>query len=66
MLNSSIHYFSLGTPLNPASLKEAVTLVKELHNGNGSDEPARLCELAVHWVLSNPNPITLEEPEYKR
>ncbi|MNI58064.1 hypothetical protein D3C73_1131590 [compost metagenome] len=66
MLNSLIHYFSLGTPLNPASFKETVTLAKELHNGNGSDEPARLCELAVHWVLSNPNPITLEQPDYKR
>lgn len=66
MLNSLIHYFSLGTPLNPAALQEAATLAKELHNGNGSDEPARLCELAVYWVLSNPNPITLEQPDYKR
>ncbi|AOZ91002.1 ankyrin repeat domain-containing protein [Paenibacillus crassostreae] len=66
MLNILIHYFSLGTPLNAAALQEAVTLAKELHNGNGSDEPARLCELSVHWVLSNPNPITLEQPVYKR
>ncbi|WP_442603121.1 ankyrin repeat domain-containing protein [Paenibacillus sp. KN14-4R] len=66
MLNILIHYFSSGTPLNPTALQEAVTLVKELHNGNGSDEPTRLCELAVHWVLSNPNPITLEKPDYKR
>lgn len=66
MLHSLIHYFSLGTPLNTASLQETVTLAKELHNGNGSDEPAKLCELAVHWVLSNPNPITLEKPDYNR
>lgn len=66
MLNSLIHYFSLGTPLNPALLQEAATLAKELHNGNGNDEPARLCELAVSWVLSNPNPIAMEQPEYKR
>ncbi|WP_456287977.1 ankyrin repeat domain-containing protein [Paenibacillus sp. AK002] len=66
MLNRLIHYFSLGTPLDPASLQEAGILAKELHNGNGSDEPARLCELAVHWVLSNPNPITLEQPDYRR
>lgn len=39
--------------------------MKELHDGNGSDEPARLCELPLHWVLSNPNPNTLEEPDYK-
>lgn len=66
MLNSLIHYFSLGTSLNPAFLKEAAVLAKDLHNGNGSDEPARLCELAVHWVLSNPYPIPLEQPDYKR
>jgi len=65
-LNSLNHYFSLGTPLHPAGLQEAERLAKELHNGNGSNEPARLCELAVHWVLSNPNPITLEDPAYKR
>ncbi|TVX96266.1 ankyrin repeat domain-containing protein [Cohnella terricola] len=66
MLNSLIHYFGLGTPLNPDALQEAVTLAKELHIINGSAEPARLCELAVHWVLSNPNPITLEKPDYRR
>ncbi|WP_060209934.1 ankyrin repeat domain-containing protein [Sporosarcina koreensis] len=66
MLNSLIHYFSLGKSLHPAALQEAATLMKELHNGNGNDEPARLCEMAVEWVLSNPNPITLEQPGYKR
>lgn len=66
MLNRLNHYFSLGTPLPPAALAEAKTLVNKLHNGHGDDEPARLCELAVHWVLNNPNPITLEQPDYKR
>ncbi|WP_242615162.1 hypothetical protein [Paenibacillus solani] len=66
MLKSLIHHLSLGTPLSPASLQEAAALAKELHNGNGNDEPSRLCELAVHSVLSNPNPITLEQPDYKR
>ncbi|MFJ7646133.1 ankyrin repeat domain-containing protein [Lysinibacillus sp. NPDC097279] len=66
MLKSLNQYFKLGTPLDDATLLEVETLVKELHNGNGSDEPARLCELAVSWVLSNLNPITLEQPDYKR
>ncbi|WP_223554098.1 MULTISPECIES: ankyrin repeat domain-containing protein [Lysinibacillus] len=66
MLKSLNHYFSLGTPLHPAVLQESITLAKELHKGNGDEEPARLCELAVQWVLSNPNPIILEQPEYKR
>ncbi|MBG9455662.1 ankyrin [Lysinibacillus sphaericus] len=66
MLNSLNHYFSLGTPLHPDALLEAERLAKELHNGNGSNEPVRLCELAVNWVLSNLDPITLEQPDYKR
>ncbi|MBB4825923.1 hypothetical protein HNO89_003159 [Sporosarcina luteola] len=66
MLSSLNQYFCLGTPLPPVALQEAVSLTKVLHNGNGRDEPARLCELAVYWVLSNPNPITLEQPDYKR
>ncbi len=66
MLNCLSHYFSLGTPLSPAALQETKILVNKLHNGHGDDGPARLCELAVHWVLSNPNPITLEQPDYKR
>ncbi|MFJ7405021.1 MULTISPECIES: ankyrin repeat domain-containing protein [unclassified Lysinibacillus] len=66
MLSSLNHYFSMGTPLNDAALQEAETLVKALRNGHGRDEPARLCELAVCWVLSNLNPITLEQPDYKR
>lgn len=66
MLNRLLHYFSLGTPLSPAAIQEADTLVKALDDGIGSDEPARLCELAVQWVLSNLNPITLEQPDYKR
>lgn len=66
MLKCLNHYFSLGTPLHPTELQEAATLVKELHNGHGSDEPARLCEMAVQWVLKNPKPITMERPDYKR
>lgn len=66
MLKSLNYYFSLGTPLHPAVLQEAAALVKELHNGHGNDEPARLCEMAVQWVLSNPNPLALEKPDYTR
>ncbi len=66
MINTLVHYFSLGTPLDAVVLQEVATLAKEINSKNDSDEPARLCELAVHWVLSNPNPITLEEPGYKR
>ncbi|MDO7907677.1 ankyrin repeat domain-containing protein [Paenibacillus sp. JX-17] len=66
MLNRLIDYFGLGTPLSSTLLQEAAALAKELHSGKGEDEPARLCELAVQWVLSNPHPIALEQPDYKR
>lgn len=66
MLKSLNHYISLGTPLHPAALQESINLAKELHKGDGDEEPARLCKLAVQWVLRNPNPIILEQPEYKR
>ncbi|KGR74975.1 ankyrin repeat domain-containing protein [Ureibacillus sinduriensis] len=66
MLDSLNHYFSLGIPLQPDVLQNAAILTKKLHNGIGNDEPAKLCELAVQWVLRNPNPITLDHPVYRR
>lgn len=66
MLDALIQYFMTGMPLNDTMLQEAITLSKRLRNGSGNDEPARLCELAVYWVLANPNPITMKQPDYKR
>ena len=61
-----IEYFRIATPLAAKTLQEAITLAKRIRNGNGNDEPARLCELAVYWVLANPNLIFLKQPDYKR
>lgn len=66
MLEALIKFFRTGTPLSDTTLQEATTLAKQIRNGNGDDEPARLCELAVHWVLANPNPIAMKQPDYKR
>jgi len=66
MLDALIQYFMTGMPLNDTMLQEAITLSKRLRNGSGNDEPARLCELAVYWVLANPNPITMKQPDYRR
>ena len=66
MLSMLRYYFDLGTPLDIYDLEEVLTLVKKLHNGYGSDEPERLCELAVNWVINNPSPIILEQPNYQR
>ncbi|MEK4515674.1 ankyrin repeat domain-containing protein [Paenibacillus sp. FSL H8-0122] len=66
MLNALLRHFASGTPLDPAHLKEAAELAGYLRHGNGNDEPARLCELAVNWVLANPQPVSLPQPDYKR
>lgn len=66
MLNALLLHFASGTPLYPAHLKEAAELAGYLRQGNGNDEPARLCELAVEWVLANPQPVPLPQPDYKR
>lgn len=66
MLDALIQYFMTGTPLSDTELQEATALAEQLRDGSGNDEPARLCELAVHWVLANPKPIIMETPDYKR
>ncbi|WP_340400523.1 hypothetical protein [Paenibacillus sp. FSL H8-0079] len=66
MLDALIHHLSSGTPLSPALLQEATDLANRLRNGYDFDAPARLSELAVLWVLANPQPITMAQPEYSR
>lgn len=66
MLSALLQHFAAGTPLAAAELHEAEALVKSLQYGAGNDEPARLCELAVQWVLANPDPVGLQQPDYRR
>ncbi|MUT65684.1 ankyrin repeat domain-containing protein [Paenibacillus sp. NEAU-GSW1] len=66
MLKALIIHLGSGKPLDSSLLIEAETLAESIKNGDGDDELARLCELAVCWVLSNPNPLQLEQPNYKR
>ncbi|ANF97827.1 ankyrin repeat domain-containing protein [Paenibacillus bovis] len=66
MLSSLIRYFNLGKPLDATVIQEAEELVQHLRNGDNDIEAEILCELAVQWVLRNPNPIPMEEPDYKR
>ena len=51
-------------PLPPNELAEAVRLIAEVQRKSGDTD--RLCELAVKWVLLNPEPIALRAPSYKR
>jgi hypothetical protein len=42
-------------------------IATELRSGNGdADQLQRLAELAVQWVIANPNPIPLAVPKYAR
>ncbi|QNR65273.1 ankyrin repeat domain-containing protein [Paenibacillus peoriae] len=66
MLDALILYFSTGTPLAPVLLHEAAALSKRFRNFAGNEQPARLSELAVQWVLANPQPISMTQPDYSR
>ncbi|WP_342571844.1 ankyrin repeat domain-containing protein [Paenibacillus sp. FSL R5-0749] len=66
MLDALIRHLGTGEPLTPALLQEASDLVSRLHDGYDFDAPARLSELAVLWVVTNPQPIAMAQPEYTR
>jgi len=58
-------YLERGTPLDPGQVLEVDAIVQALkaEGGQGTD---RLAELAVAWVVQNPQPLALETPDYKR
>lgn len=66
MLAALIRHLGTGTRLNPERLQEAEALAARLRNGSDFEAPARLCELAVLWVLDNPQPVAMTRPDYKR
>jgi hypothetical protein len=67
MASSLLSYFVLGNSLPANELTEAEKSVASISpKGNADDEPARLAESAVKWVLLNPQPIALTKPNYKR
>jgi hypothetical protein len=68
MLNALIKHFASCEPLPPEELTEAKEMAASI-TAKGDDEDTvidRLCELAVRWVLQNPNPAPLEKPDYNR
>jgi hypothetical protein len=66
MLDALIGHVGSGTPLPPAQLEEAKALAKRMRSGSDYDAPTRLSQLAVQWVLANPQPIALPTPAYDR
>lgn len=66
MLDCLAVHLSSGTPLPADELSEAKEIIKTIYKGEADDEPERLSELAVHWVIANPDPIKLGDVSYIR
>jgi predicted DNA-binding WGR domain protein len=66
MLDALKAYLRSGNPLSDTALEEANILVKEIYDGFDNEKLSELCELAVKWVLINPEPVPMKEPNYKR
>ena len=68
MLQALPQYLSLGIPLSDQELEETKELIAQVHGKDFDDEPRldRLCQLAIAWIKQNPEPLSLEVPNYKR
>ena len=66
MLDALPEHFASGMPLDEPEMREVAELVGWLRDGKSDQGIDRLCELAVEWVIKNPNPEILEKPNYKR
>jgi hypothetical protein len=62
MADAFRRYVEAGNPLSPSDLADAAAVTQDVKRRSG--DPARLCELAVAWVLLNPIPIALESPPH--
>ena len=58
--------FASGVPLPDAQLTEATTLALNCRRNSPDEHIQRLRELAVWWVLANPEPLPAPEPAYTR
>jgi hypothetical protein len=66
MLDALLRHVASGASLSESELSEAAALVADIRPNGEADGDYRLCELAVKWVLKNPNPVPLNKPDYKR
>lgn len=58
-------YVQMGNPLSEAELAEVSAIVRSIKNAF-EKEMGRLSELAVKWVILNPEPIAAENIAYRR
>ncbi|WLH62058.1 ankyrin repeat domain-containing protein [Pseudomonas sp. FP2300] len=67
MLAALVDHVGSAVSLPAAELAETRALAVALRNGNDDAEHTdRLCELAVRWVIANPQPVPLAMPSYSR
>lgn len=66
MLNALKKYYEMGTIPDEEEHQEALALIKSINGDSDGDDVLRLCEINIHWVLANPEPIELGEVNYKR
>ena len=65
MADAFLEHIQTGNPLSLADNDDAAVIVREAKRKSG--DPARLCKIAVAWVLLNPIPVKLEpSPHYGR
>ena len=55
-----------GVSLPEAQLAEAATLAASYRRNSSEEHAQRLSELAVSWVIANPDPLPAPEPTYTR
>lgn len=66
MLRVFPDYLLLGNPLPETDIAEAKHLSTFLQNGRCIPESRRLSELAVKWIMQNPEVIEPLEADYTR
>ena len=64
MADAFLEYIQTGNPLSPPHNADAAAIVREAKRKSG--DLARLCKIAVAWVLLNPIPAKLEPPPHYR
>jgi hypothetical protein len=64
MADAFLEHLQGGKPLAPADLAEVAAIVAAVKIRTG--DTARMAELAVKWVIQNPDPVKLNSPSYRR
>jgi ankyrin repeat protein len=64
MADAFLEHVQGGKPLSPPDLAEAAAVVAAVKRETG--DTGRMAELAVKWVMQNPDPVKLNPPSYRR